>query len=167
MKMTQQISINTPFGSATLTQKVDQISIVLSTNHPNIQAHSVSYIHHESILKIIVDAIVQYLEKPNHPFNLAKYLPIETLKGTDYQKRVWQAIVGIPVGQTISYTDIAITLHSSPRAVANACGANSLPILIPCHRVVAKHGIGGFMRGNADGLIIKQWLLNHEGVNFA
>ena len=51
------------------------------------------------------------------------------------------------------------------RAVANACGANPLPILIPCHRVVAARGLGGFMQGSPEGLAIKQWLLQHEGVN--
>jgi methylated-DNA-[protein]-cysteine S-methyltransferase len=167
MTETDQILINTPFGSAKLTKMFDQITIVLSTNKANNAISSVHLFAKESILHITAHWLMAYFDQQNLMFDLDKYLPIETLKGTHYQKRVWQAIANIPFGQTLSYTDIATALHSSPRSVANACGANSLPILIPCHRVVAKHGIGGFMRGNAEGLSIKQWLLQHEGVYFA
>ena len=48
--------------------------------------------------------------------------------------------------------------------MANACGANNIPLIIPCHRVVAQNGIGGFMQGNENGLQIKRWLLAHEGI---
>ena len=85
--------------------------------------------------------------------------------GTAFQQRVWQAIAAIPVGETRTYSQLAAQIGSGPRAVANACGANPLPIVIPCHRVVAKHGLGGFMQGQQNGLLIKQWLLRHEGVN--
>jgi len=54
---------------------------------------------------------------------------------------------------------------SGARAVANACGANPIALVVPCHRVVASHGLGGFMGGRrADSLDIKRWLLAHEGV---
>jgi methylated-DNA-[protein]-cysteine S-methyltransferase len=85
--------------------------------------------------------------------------------GTPYQQRVWQAISAIPRGQVLTYGDIAAQIGSGPRAVANACGANNIPLIVPCHRVVAKGGIGGFMQGNKDGLKIKKWLLKHEGVS--
>ena len=60
--------------------------------------------------------------------------------------------------------DIAAQLHSAPRAVGQACGANRLPIVIPCHRVIAKNGgLGGFMNSNGEfPLDIKRWLLGHE-----
>lgn len=86
------------------------------------------------------------------------YLP----RGTPFQQRVWREMSSIPYGQTITYSELAERVRSGPRAVANACGANPLPLLIPCHRVVAKHGLGGFMQGNPKGLSIKQWLLQHE-----
>jgi methylated-DNA-[protein]-cysteine S-methyltransferase len=87
------------------------------------------------------------------------------MQGTAFQRRVWQAIAAIPVGQTRTYGQIARQIGSGPRAVANACGANNTPLLIPCHRVVAQNGIGGFMQSKQNGLLIKQWLLAHEGVS--
>ncbi|HEX9181099.1 MAG TPA: methylated-DNA--[protein]-cysteine S-methyltransferase, partial [Burkholderiales bacterium] len=84
--------------------------------------------------------------------------------GTDHQRRVWSALAAIPVGQTLSYGELAGTIGSSARAVGQACGANPLPLLVPCHRVVARDGgLGGFM-GRRDGfaLSVKRWLLEHE-----
>jgi methylated-DNA-[protein]-cysteine S-methyltransferase len=83
--------------------------------------------------------------------------------GTLFQQRVWQALQQIPYGATLTYTQLAERVDSGPRAVANACGANPIALFIPCHRVVAKEGLGGFMQGRTSGsLSIKQWLLNHE-----
>jgi len=82
--------------------------------------------------------------------------------GTQFQQRLWKAISAIPVGQVLTYSELAREVGSGPRAVANACGANKLPLLIPCHRVVAKNGLGGFMQSVPDGLKIKEWLLAHE-----
>ncbi|WP_037588341.1 methylated-DNA--[protein]-cysteine S-methyltransferase [Stenoxybacter acetivorans] len=84
--------------------------------------------------------------------------------GTAFQKRVWQAIAEIPCGKTETYGEIAKKLNSAARAVGQACGKNPLPIVIPCHRVVAANGgLGGFnLGGGQQGLEIKQWLLNHE-----
>ena len=85
------------------------------------------------------------------------------LHGTPFQQRVWQHLRSIPAGRTQTYGELALCLGSGPRAVANACGANPLPIIVPCHRVVAKHGLGGFMHGRTAGALqIKQWLLQHE-----
>ena len=86
-------------------------------------------------------------------------------RGTAFQQRVWQAIAAIPYGQVASYGDIARLIGSAPRAVGQACGRNPLPIIIPCHRVVAAQGLGGFSLGRQhDTLAIKRWLLQHEGV---
>ena len=88
--------------------------------------------------------------------------------GTDFQQGVWSALREIPAGGTLSYGQLAEKLHSSPRAVGNACRANPIPIIIPCHRVVGKNGIGGY-DGKTSGrrLDIKRWLLHHEGINIA
>lgn len=86
-------------------------------------------------------------------------LPLDT-GGTAFQQRVWQALIDIPYGETVTYSDIA-RLSGSPgaaRAAGSACGANPLPIIIPCHRVVAKNGPGGY----ACGLDIKKTLLELE-----
>lgn len=83
--------------------------------------------------------------------------------GTAFQRRVWHALRAIPLGSTITYAELADRVGSGARAVANACGANPIALVIPCHRVVAKNGLGGFMQGRAtDSLAIKRWLLAHE-----
>lgn len=84
--------------------------------------------------------------------------------GTDFQRRVWALMRAIPAGQTRTYGEIARELGSAPRAVGQACRANPLPIVLPCHRVVAAQGLGGFA-GDTSGrrLAIKRWLLRHEG----
>lgn len=88
------------------------------------------------------------------------------LDGTEFQRKVWSQIATIPCGEVRTYTEIARALHSAPRPVGGACGANPLPLLIPCHRVVAACGLGGFnaRRDGQDWLPIKRWLLTHEHV---
>ena len=90
-------------------------------------------------------------------------LPFEW-HGTDYQQRVWEAVRAIPRGAMRSYLDVAQTIGSAPRPVGTACGANRIPLLIPCHRVVGSDGLGGFMHSRGGKpLEIKRWLLRHEG----
>lgn len=86
------------------------------------------------------------------------------LDGTVFQRKVWKQIAAIPCGAVRTYSEIAKTIGSAPRPVGGACGANPLPIVVPCHRVVAAHGIGGFnaRRDGLDWLPIKRWLLQHE-----
>lgn len=106
----------------------------------------------------ICDQVAEYLRNAQAPFTV----PLSNA-GTAFQQRVWRAIQAIPCGTTLTYSELAAHVGSGPRAVANACGANSIPIVIPCHRVVAKSGLGGFMQGkDANSLAIKQWLLAHE-----
>lgn len=82
--------------------------------------------------------------------------------GTAFQQSVWREMVAIPYGSTKSYGDLAAALGSIPRAVGGACGLNPIPIVIPCHRVVAENGtLGGFSGG--EGLASKRALLIHEG----
>lgn len=85
-------------------------------------------------------------------------------QGTAFQKRVYRAMQNIPFGATRSYGDLAAELGSAARAVGGACGSNPIPIVIPCHRVVAASGqLGGFSGG--QGASTKTWLLHHEGVH--
>lgn len=90
--------------------------------------------------------------------------PLQPAHGTPFQRRVWQLLQQIPAGETRCYGVIASQLGSSAQAVAGACRANPLTILIPCHRVVAATGLGGYM-GKIEGeaLEIKRWLLHYEG----
>jgi len=83
--------------------------------------------------------------------------------GTPFRERVWTAMLGIPFGKVATYGDIARALDSGPRAVGGACGANPIPIIIPCHRVLAASGLSGGYSG-AGGLATKAKLLALEGV---
>jgi methylated-DNA-[protein]-cysteine S-methyltransferase len=105
-----------------------------------------------------------YFADPSFAFDL----PYE-LSGTPHQLKVWQAIAAIPSGEVLSYAAIAKLIASAPRAIGGACGRNPIPVIIPCHRVVAAKGLGGFNanRNGLDWLPIKRWLLQHEGVVYA
>lgn len=103
--------------------------------------------------------IEHYLDDPEYCFDL----PFD-YRGTAFQCRVWRAIHAIPSGSTLTYLDVARQLRTAPRPVGGACGANRIPLVIPCHRVLGSGGIGGFMRSRrGPGIEIKRWLLRHEG----
>ena len=100
----------------------------------------------------------RYLDDPEFRFDL----PHE-FRGTAFQQSVWRAICAIPSGKTLTYLQIARRLKSAPRPVGGACGANRIPLVIPCHRVVGSNGIGGFMNARGgEPINIKKWLLLHE-----
>ncbi len=101
-----------------------------------------------------------YLKRADFAFSL----PLPEV-GTAHQRKVWDAINAIPLGQVLTYGQVARGIGSAPRAVGQACGANWYPLVIPCHRVTASAGIGGFARH--DGGFhqnVKRWLLRHEQV---
>ncbi|HHC29372.1 MAG TPA: methylated-DNA--[protein]-cysteine S-methyltransferase [Rhodobacterales bacterium] len=87
-------------------------------------------------------------------------LPL-TVDGSDFQRAVCDAMLAIPLGETRTYGEIAVDLGASAQAVGNACGANPIPIIIPCHRVLGANSLGGF--SGAGGVESKVWLLRHEG----
>lgn len=112
-----------------------------------------------TIAHLAVVELMQYLENPKHKFSV----PIK-MNGTKHQIDVWHAMQKIAAGKTLTYGDVAEKIQSSPRAVGTACGRNPVPIIVPCHRIVAANGLGGFMGGReGDPLAIKRWLLTHEG----
>jgi methylated-DNA-[protein]-cysteine S-methyltransferase len=107
------------------------------------------------------EQVRRYLDDPDFRFDL----PMAEV-GTAFQRRVWEAIAAIPRGEVLTYGEVARRIRSAPRAVGQACGANWFPLVIPCHRVTASGGLGGFARhDDADGfhLGVKRWLLAHEG----
>ena len=106
----------------------------------------------------VIRQIQCYLADPCFHFDL----PMQ-VDGSEFRKRVWNEMRTIPAGQTLTYGDVAKRLDSAARAVGGACGDNKIPLIIPCHRVVARNGIGGFMHTTGDRETgIKQWLLRHE-----
>jgi len=104
--------------------------------------------------------LAEYFAGRRRQFDLP-LLPV----GTAFQRRVWQALRQIPFGATASYREIAraIGQPTACRAVGGANGRNPLPIVIPCHRVVAANGLGGFAHSTGGFLLeAKRWLLAHE-----
>ena len=102
--------------------------------------------------------LAAYLADPDTKFDL----PL-LIEGTPFQKRLWAALCEIPRGRTLTYGALAKQLEGEARAVGQACGDNRLPIVIPCHRVVAANGIGGFAHATGGYLLeAKRWLLAHE-----
>ena len=99
-----------------------------------------------------------YLANPDAAFDL----PL-AVEGTPFQLSLWQALRRIPRGKTRTYGDLAKELNGEARAVGQACGDNKLPVVVPCHRVVAADGIGGFAHATGGYLLeAKRWLLAHE-----
>ena len=99
----------------------------------------------------------------DHYFDTAKFLDkLDLLPvGTPFQLMVWERLRQIPVGETITYGELARELNTSNRAIGQACRTNPLVLFVPCHRVVSKTGLGGYM-GNQKKISIKSWLLEHE-----
>lgn len=108
----------------------------------------------------VVEQLEAYFRDPHYLFTV----PL-VLAGTAFQQRVWAALRAIPAGTVLTYGELARQLSSAARAIGGACRNNPLPILIPCHRVVGRQGLGGYAGEVAgDPLGIKRWLLRHEGV---
>jgi len=106
--------------------------------------------------------VERYFEEPDFRFDL----PLADV-GTAFQRRVWDVISAIPRGDVLTYGQVAKLIRSAPRAVGQACGANWFPLVIPCHRVTAAGGLGGFSNHDDETgfhLGVKRWLLAHEGV---
>jgi O-6-methylguanine DNA methyltransferase len=111
--------------------------------------------------KEAIEQIKLYLARKLKKFELEL-----DLIGTEFQKKVWLETMKIPYGETISYSQLARKIHrkNSQRAVGNALSANPLPIVIPCHRVIASSGsLGGY----SGGIKIKEFLLRLEGAKIS
>ena len=106
----------------------------------------------------IIAELQAYFSDPHTRFTIPLHL-----SGTAFQRRVWRALRKLPAGRTAQYGELARQLGTGARAIGNACRANPIPIVVPCHRVLAAHGLGGYSgvtRGSSLG--IKRWLLEHE-----
>ena len=106
--------------------------------------------------------VERYFAEPDFQFDL----PLAQT-GTAFQQKVWGVISAIPRGDVLTYGEVARIIQSAPRAVGQACGANWYPLIIPCHRVTASGGLGGFANHDDETgfhIGVKRWLLTHEGV---
>lgn len=143
-----QVSFNSPVGALTLCSDSDAI-VSLTWGATKRQDPT-------ALLKTTKAQVLAYFAGDLVDFDL----PLAPA-GTAFQKRVWAAMQKIPYSHTQTYGDLAQRIESGPRPVGTACRANPIPIIIPCHRVVAAQGLGGY--SGAGGLATKQTLLALEG----
>jgi len=157
MKKFQAI-IDTPFALLAIQTQRESKEFVISIDFLPWENEKQKPFHSSHFTEYLAHQIECYLTDPAHSFDIA-LLP----SGTVFQQSVWRIMQTVEAGKTLTYGEIAASLNSSPRAVGNACRRNPIPVLIPCHRVVAKNGIGGFAgQTEGDVLDIKHWLLAHE-----
>lgn len=142
-------------------------SIIIEVIASNVAVTSISRVqikkegNKNHITKLMIEEIRQYVKG-----NLKKFTAPISYSGTIFQNKVWQALLDITYGETVTYSSIAEKIENSKacRAVGTAIGKNPLLFVIPCHRVVGKSTLGGF----SAGLDLKQKLLilEKEGANF-
>ena len=158
---TESFYISTPIGCLRVScrqDKVTEIDLGMDYTYPTQLQLNTSSKSMSSFACTVKDQLESYFVNAQSGFD------VEVLaEGTAFQQSVWRIIAAIKVGKTLTYTDVAKKLNSSPRAVGNACRANPVPIIVPCHRIISMSGIGGFA-GQREGnnIIIKDWLLKHE-----
>ena len=147
--MTDALTVPSPVGPLTLVTNGVAITKVSFADRGSASEHP--------LLQDAATQLADYFAGRRRDFDL----PFNP-SGSDFQTRVCQAMSAIPQGQTRTYGELANDLDSSARAIGRACGANPIPVLIPCHRVLAANGgLGGY--SGAGGLKTKLFLLKHEG----
>ena len=146
----QTVFINSPLGITKIVGDENGISIISILQEGKVSAKI------PKELKEAVQQLQEYFDGKRTDFNF-KLNP----KGTEFQQKVWQELLEIPFGKTMSYLELSKKLGDvkAIRAVASANGKNPLWIVIPCHRVI---GTDGSLTGYAGGLWRKKWLLEHE-----
>ena len=142
-----QLSLHTPVGDLTLSEE-DGAIVAVDWGWGRDQAET-------ALLRHARDQLHAYFDGDRMAFDVTL-----APAGTAYRRRVWDALCRIPAGATRTYGEIAREVGGSARSVGGANAANPIPILIPCHRVVAGDGIGGYSGG--DGLPTKHFLLYLE-----
>lgn len=144
------LSLHTPLGPVTVSAEDDAI-VALDWGWGRDQTET-------PFLRGAAEQLQAYFDGKLFAFDL-KTAP----SGSVYRQRVWQALMQIDYGRTCSYADLARVAGGSPRSIGGANGANPIPIIIPCHRVTATTGIGGYSGG--EGVETKRWLLALEQHN--
>lgn len=152
--MMYQLSMHSPVGDLTLTEADGQIIALDWGWAPD----EFGLVRETPLLVTAREQLDAYFDGDLQNFDL----PLAP-DGTPHQQNVWRVMSAIPYGQTRTYGELATELGSGSRAVANACGRNTIPIIIPCHRVVAARGkLGGY--SGDGGVETKKQLLNIEAL---
>jgi methylated-DNA-[protein]-cysteine S-methyltransferase len=142
------LSLHTPVGDISLSEH-DEAIVAVDWGWGSEQSAT-------PLLRRAQDLLQRYFDGEPAAFDL----PLAPLSGTAYQRAVWRALCAIPAGETRTYADLATTVGGHARAIGMASAANPIPILIPCHRVIARNGLGGYSGG--DGVVTKRYLLALE-----
>ncbi len=142
-----QLSMQTPFGAVTLSEDEGAL-VALDWGWGRDQSATPLLLRGRDQVHAYLDGDLEQFDLPLRP------------TGSAYQQRVWQALLAIPFAQTRTYTQIAAAVGGSARSIGQANSRNPLPLIIPCHRVVAARGLGGY--SGAEGLATKRALLALE-----
>ncbi len=146
-----QMSLHSPVGDLSVSAENDMI-VALDWGWGRDQTPT-------PLLKDALKQLNAYFDGKLKAFNL----PLDPA-GTAFEKRVWGEMCKIPLGEVLRYGDVAKKLKSAARAVGTACGRNPIPIIIPCHRIVAASGLGGY--SGAGAAETKVALLRLEGADY-
>lgn len=149
-----------PIGQLTLSAKAGRLlKIAFQADHAPSYAESFPSQPDEPVLDQARHELDEYFQGYRRRFDV----PI-AMMGSPFQFKVWSMLLRVPFGKTLSYRDLATVIgqREATRAVACANAANPLPIIVPCHRVIASDGT---LAGYAGGIDIKRTLLDHEGAN--
>ena len=149
-----EVYMNTPVGWLKLVEANNVLSVIhFMDEEPAIIKQAAT-----AFLEDCVHQLQEYFAGESKEFS---FMQTAMQEGTNFQQRVWNELVNIPYGRTISYRELAIRLGDEKciRAAASANGQNNLAIAVPCHRVI---GTDGSLTGYAGGLWRKKWLLDHE-----
>ena len=141
------IAIDSPVGRLTVFAAESAIVSIAWADHPQSEPTAVLVEARRQLEAYFASRLTQF-DLPLMP------------AGSPFQRRVWAAMRQIPHGQTRSYGELAMEVGSAPRAIGGACGRNPIPIVIPCHRVLGRNGLGGYSGG--AGLATKRRLLELE-----
>jgi methylated-DNA-[protein]-cysteine S-methyltransferase len=143
-----QLSMHSPVGDLTISEEEGAI-VALDWGWGRDQSEN-------EILKRAVQQLNEYFDRTRQMFEL----PLKP-EGTSFDKKVWREMLRIPFGEVQTYGVLAKRLEAPARAIGTACGRNPIPVIIPCHRVVATGGLGGY--SGAGGVETKLALLGLEG----
>jgi AraC family transcriptional regulator, regulatory protein of adaptative response / methylated-DNA-[protein]-cysteine methyltransferase len=118
----------------------EELDVELAARFPKANLIADEAVVHDDLAKVL-----SFMDKPTNGL----YLPLD-MRGASFQRRAWEKLRAIPVGRTVTYSDVAYWVGplTSPRAVAGACACNPLALAVPCHRVVGSNGdLGGYRWG--------------------
>jgi methylated-DNA-[protein]-cysteine S-methyltransferase len=149
--------VDSPIGALLLTSRGGPLCGLYMEPHEGPYKPAPDWRRDDNAFRAARDQLAAYFAGTLRRFQL----PLAFVEGTEFQRRVWYALLEIPYGETISYADLAgrIGAAKAVRAVGAANGRNPISIVVPCHRVI---GSNGSLTGYGGGLPRKRWLLEHE-----